>query len=306
MRKNAKIILSYTLFIFILVYIFKYTNFEFDKLLSISLGDFFILSFLSIVILFLNSYVLKLVMEAFRGKIALSDAFYISQYFGLFNYLPLKAGIIAEGTYLRVKHDFPVNKYIAGTVLVYLANFLTYFLVGAVLILIFDFSRVFQIIQPLYLILFLIAILIFILTYLFLPESIKNKNKYLGYLEHLFQSRKDLLESGRYIFYLIFASVIILFITAARLSAIFGALDYQISFHIVLMLAILTGFSFIVALTPGNLIVREAFLGGLTYIMVGDANIGIIASVFMRLFDLFWLVIFGAISAFKIKTGSQP
>jgi len=34
---------------------------------------------------------------------------------------------------------------------------------------------------------------------------------------------------------------------------------------------------------------------------IGDANIGIIASVFMRLFDLLWLIVFGAISSFKLS-----
>lgn len=301
MKSNLKVILSYALFIFLLIYIFKYADFDIQKLASISLWDFILLSIWSIAFLIFNGITLKLSMEAFKGKISFSKAFYISQYFSLFNYLPLKAGIIAEGAYLKVKYNFPLNKYIVGTILVYLANFFVYFLAGIPLIIFFDFSRVFQIIRPLYLILFLITILVLILAYLFLPESIKNKHKYFKYLNHLFQSRRDLLESGRYIFYLIFASIIVLFITTARLSVIFGVLNYQISFYITLMLAILAGFSFIVALTPGNLVVREAFLGGLTYVMIGDANIGIIASVFMRLFDLIWLIIFGAISSFKLN-----
>ncbi len=306
MKKNIKVILSYALFIFLLIYIFKYANFDFHKLISVSLRDFLILSILSIIPFFLNGSTLKLSMAIFKNQIAFSEAFYVSQYFSLFNYLPLKAGIIAEGTYLKIKHGFPINKYIAGAILVYLANFLIYFLVGAPLILFFDFSRVFKIISPVYLVLFILIILACIFIYLFLPESVKDKHKYLKYLEYLFQSRKDLLDSGKYVIYLIFVSAAVLLVMALRLLVIFNVLNYSIPFHIVLMLAILAGFSFIVALTPGNLVVREAFLGGLTYIMIGDANVGIIASVFMRLFDLLWLIVFGAISSFKLSAKGGP
>lgn len=299
--KKLKIIISYVLFALVLIYIFKYASFDLNKLASVSLWNFFIISSFSIFLLLFNGAALKLVIETFKGEIAFGESFYISQYFSLFNYLPLKAGIIAEGTYLKMKHNFPINKYISGTILAYLTNFLIYFLVGAPLILFFDFSRVFQIISPVYLILFLSVILISVLIYLFLPESVKDKHRYLKYLEYLFQSRGDLFESGRYIFYLAVVSAAVLFTVAWRLEIIFNVLNYTIPFYIVLMLAILTGFSFIVALTPGNLVVREAFLGGLTYVMLGDANIGIIASVIMRLFDLLWLIIFGAISAFKLN-----
>ncbi len=150
-KKNLKIILSCALFALILVYVFKYANFNLQKLLSISPENFFLLSVWSIILLFFNGATLKLSMEAFKGRISFREAFYISQYFSLFNFLPLKAGVIAEGAYLKLKHGFPVNKYIAGTVLVYLANFFIYLLIGAFLVLFFDFSRIFQIIRPLYL-----------------------------------------------------------------------------------------------------------------------------------------------------------
>lgn len=301
MKKNIKVILSYALFIFLLIYIFKYADFDIQKLASISLWNFFLLSVLSIITLLQNAATLKLSLAVFKKEISFCESFYISQYFSLFNYLPLKAGIIAEGAYLKIKHNFPVNKFITATILVYLSNFFVYFLVGIWLIIFFDFSQVFKAINPVYFILFILAVLVLIAAYLFLPESIKNKHKYLKYLEYLFQSRKDILNSGRHIGYLIIAAAIVLFVMALRFLVIFNVLNYSIPFYIVLMLAILTGFSFIVALTPGNLVVREAFLGGLTYIIMGDANIGVVASVIMRLFDLFWLIIFGTVSAFKLK-----
>ncbi len=301
MKNNLKIILSYALFVFLLLYIFKYADFDIQKMTSISLWNFFLLSVLSIIALLQNAAALKLSLAVFKKIISFREAFYISQYFSLFNYLPLKAGIIAEGAYLKIKHNFPVNKYIAGSILVYLTNFFVYFLVGAWLIIFFDFSRVFEAINPVYFIFFILAVLVLIALYLFLPESIKDKHKYLKYLEYLFQSRKDILNSGRHTSYLIIVAAIVLFIMALRLSVIFSVLNYSINFYIVLMLAILTGFSFIVALTPGNLIVREAFLGGLTYIMMGDANIGVVASVIMRFFDLLWLLILGSYSFFKLR-----
>ncbi|MBI5079623.1 flippase-like domain-containing protein [Candidatus Wolfebacteria bacterium] len=292
---------GYVLFLLLIFYILRFTNFDWHVLRSISAGYFWVLSFISVIFLVQNGIGLKLIVGFFKSKIGFIEAFHLSQFFDLLNYLPFKAGMIALGAHLKRNHNLPMNKYAAGTILVYTLNSIIYFIVGGWLVYFYNFSAIFRVVSPLYLSLFIGAVFAFALLYFFLPEF-KKDNRYFRYFNFLFQHRGDLVESKKYIFFSALLSLTVLFISALRIDILLKILNYHTPFYVSLMLAVLAGFSFIVAFTPGNLVVREAFLGGLTYLLIGNANIGIVISMFMRVFDLFWLLIFGSYSFFKLKS----
>lgn len=291
----------YLIFFLILVFIFKYADFDLSRLKLFTFFDIAMISIITVLMLVQNSVGLKFQMAIFNFSIKLKEAFFISQFYALLNYLPLKAGLIGEAAQLKMKYGFALNKFILSGIIIYVLNVLSFILIGAFIFLYYDFSFLFEVINIWYLVIFLILFFTTIIIYFLFPIKINTRSEYLNHLNLFFENKNVILNSKAHIFYLFLLIFASLFLIALRLYIYLHALGYDVSFHVVVLMGVFTGLSFFFSFTPGGIGVKEAFLGVMTYLLIGDATIGVVLSMINRVFDLSGLVLFGSYSFLQLK-----
>jgi uncharacterized membrane protein YbhN (UPF0104 family) len=296
--------LIYGVAILMVVGLLHYTNFDPRVLGTISPLHIGLIGGLTFLLLLHNAIGLVIFMSLFRYTISFFEAWHISQFYSLLNYLPLKAGLIGEAAHLKMRYGFPINTFVLGTVVIYALNFLAYGLLSAGAFVFVD-PTVFRtfvegINVPLLLFLGGVGILL-LLVFFFAPLTFSNGNKYTAHLNLLLQHRKELWRArGTLVWFFALISVGII-IFALRLMASFAAVGAPVSIPLAIILAVAAQFAFLFSITPAGLGVREAFLGGLTFLVLGDSGVGVAVALLNRLFDVAFVGIVGGLSFIRMR-----
>ena len=128
-----KIVIYIILGVLLTVFIVK-SDFDFSILTNINITDFIYLSFALFLSYLTTIYAIKLNFDLYQVKEKFTTISFITLGSSLLNYLPGKAGLISIGTYLKMKHKVPINKYIFVNILDYvLVTLMT--VIGVVLLL---------------------------------------------------------------------------------------------------------------------------------------------------------------------------
>lgn len=290
MSKRWKTILGYALGLTLLVYLFATLQFDWNKLAHLSWFDFIWLSILSIFLLCLNGWALSPQLTLFGLSIPKKEAFFIPQFYGLLNYLPLKAGLIGEGIQLNLRYGLPYRKYISANILVYAINFFLYALIALILFIFFPFNSIFPFAKPVYFLVFLAVIVLGVLIYIFLPRQIASHKVFAFF----FEDREKIWAGRKHVLTLTIITALSLIFTALRLFLVFRIFGYDMSVASALVMSILANLAFLFGLTPGGLGIRETFMGVLSFFIFQDISVGVVISMITRIFDFVWGAVFGA------------
>ena len=115
-----KKILVYIILVLILVYFILKTDFDFSVIFNMQFSDFVLLSAVML-LCFVNTFnaldIQLRMMDVSESKFNIA---LLSLATNLLNYLPAKGGMLSLGTFLKVKKNAPLNKYVFTTILIYM------------------------------------------------------------------------------------------------------------------------------------------------------------------------------------------
>ncbi|MFO7810037.1 MAG: lysylphosphatidylglycerol synthase domain-containing protein [Candidatus Delongbacteria bacterium] len=288
-------ILFYIIFLIVLSIIIVRSDFD---LSVIRHADLFQLLSLSAVMLlsytgtYLSVLVQFRILEVRESK---SNLLLLSLATNLLNYLPAKGGVLSLGTFLKAKKKVSINKFIFTTML-------TYGIVTVVTVLMSFFFLFDEKMKSFYDRVNFSAIII--ITILLLSGSIityyiakKNSDNFLmKYYLMFISNRHMILKNKLNLFFLSLAVVTGIVLYSARMYISFSIAGHPISLYHSFMIGVIANLSFFLSFTPGGLGVKEGFVGGVSYLLFGNAAIGIVASLIDRVINLIFAIITGSIS----------
>ena len=266
-RFRAPKILKNALFILVLA-----AGFIFLFLKGPRLQSFRHLNILEILLLLTVSFLGYLVLGlSFRSLVRIFDLdLTFKEWFGLtacnamFNYyLPARGGIVIKAYYLKKKHGLSYSHYaalMAGSVFLVLA---VASFVGLVVVLFISAvtGRFIVSLAVAFFLVFLGVLLTGLVTKQLLRLKIHRKFARLNlFLLNLRDGLGFFSEHKKYALDFCFLSVPFILIMAARLHLCFLALNFGVKFWTVLLIMIITQFSFLIAVIPGNLGIKEGVI----------------------------------------------
>ena len=292
-----KIVIYIILGVLLTVFIVR-SDFDFSVLLKIKIMDFVFLSFALFLSYSMTIYSIKLNFDLYQVKEKLTTISFITLTGNLLNYLPGKAGLVSIGTYLKVKHRVPINKYIFVNILDYvLVTLMT--VIGAVLLLNDKNIRelVFSLDLKTILFTLALAVVLIILAYFLAKRTkeIKISAYYITFVKNInivFQNKFTVLK-------LSFAIIIGILFFSLRMYLSFSFTGNEITIYESILIGIIANLSFFFSFTPGGIGIKEGMVGGISLLLFGNAEIGIIASLLDRVVNVIWTVILGTYSIRK-------
>jgi uncharacterized protein (TIRG00374 family) len=297
-RFRAPKILKNALFILVLA-----AGFIFLFLKGPRLQSFRHLNILEILLLLAVSFLGYLVLGlGFRSLVRIFDVdLTFKEWFGLtvcnnmFNYyLPARGGIVVKAYYLKKKHSLSYPHYaalMAGSVFLVLA---VASFVGLVVVLFVSAMRGRFIVSlaVAFFLVFLGVLLTGLVTKHLLRLKIHRKFARLSlFLSNLREGLGFFSEHKKYALDFCLLSGFFLLLIAVRLHLCFLALNFSVKFWSVLLIMVITEFSFLISVIPGNLGIKEGiivFSGGIFAISADQA---LAAAILDRAVSL--VVIFG-------------
>jgi len=267
------------------------------------LQSFMNLNILEILLLLTVSFLGYLVLGlSFRSLVRIFDVrLTFKEWFGLtvcnamFNYyLPARGGIVVKAYYLKKKHGLSYPHYaalMAGSVFLVLA--VASFAGLAVVLFVSAVTGQFIVsLAVAFFLVFLGVLLSGLITKQLLRLKIHGKFARLNlFLLNLRGGLSFFSEHKKYALDFCLFSALFLLIMAVRLYLCFLALNFSVKFWAVLLIMVITEFSFLISVIPGNLGIKEGvivFSGGLFGISVDQA---LAAAILDRAVSL--IIIFG-------------
>ncbi|PID29163.1 MAG: hypothetical protein CR982_03580 [Candidatus Cloacimonadota bacterium] len=295
---KKKIFIYIALSIVLAFFIYK-SDFDFSLLLDITVPQFLGLSTLSILGFFIGSLYFYTGFKIFGVKESFKNYFYytVASYF--LNYLPLKINLIFLGDFLRRKHGLGIKKYSVVILLNYLLIVSSAILLAFYLLLFDDISIFLSYFIDLKSKLPTVWIVLSLILTIFLIILFVLKKKDRLNFFNLFEFYSLLKRNLVSILYLKLYVLLQILIFSGRLYIVFLSLGIDISFNQALFFGLISNFSFLFNFTPGGIGVKESLLGSLTYITMGNFEVGVVASLLDRTINFLWVLIFGS---FSLKT----
>jgi len=285
----------YIILVIILIIFISRSDYDFKVILNASAQD---LTFLGAVILlsyFSTFLSIAIQLRLLDVKEERKNICMLSLATNLLNYLPAKGGMISFGTFLKVKKKVPVNKFVFSTMLIYIL--VTIFTLLLSLFFIFDerMIRLYVKINLSYILMLFALLLIALIISINLAR--KKKDNALSKYYLLFLSNKDMIFRNKlnmfYLFVLIFTGIVLF---SMRMYFAFRIAGSEITLYDSLLIGVIANLSFFFSFTPGGLGVKEGFVGGISFILFGNAGIGVVASLADRGVNLILTLITGTIA----------
>lgn len=221
-----------------------------------------------------------------------SNVVFISLATNLLNYLPAKGGMISLGTFLKVKKKVPVNRFVFVTMLIYI--FVTIVTVLISFVFIFDrrMMDLYSRLNLFYLLIFAaVSVTVLILSILI---ALKNRDNIISKYYLLFLRNRSLISTNKLnIFYLVLIILAGITLFSMRMYFAFRISGFSISSYDAFLIGVIANLSFFLSFTPGGLGIKEGFVGGISYLLFGNAGVGIVASLADRAVNLILTIITG-------------
>ncbi|HXK48950.1 MAG TPA: lysylphosphatidylglycerol synthase domain-containing protein [Clostridiales bacterium] len=294
-----KKIITYIIFAALLaVFIFR-SDYDFRVILNADLPLVLLLGF-TILLSYCNTY---FSVDAHFRILSVNDSrlniMLLSLASNLLNYLPAKGGVISLGTFLKVKKKVPVNRFIFVTILGYII--VTAVTVAVSMFFLFDekMLELYRRIDLTYLMIF--AAVVICALFISVTAAKKNRGNYISRYYLLFLSNRQIIRGNELnILYLIFTILGGITLFSLRMYFAFRIAGHEISMYHALMTGVIANLSFFLSFTPGGLGVKESFVGGISYLLFGSAELGIVASLADRAVNLILTIITGTYAVRKL------
>jgi len=291
-----KIIVYIILFVILISFIIK-SDYDFSIIFKADIRDAAMLSVI-ILLSYLSTYFAVHIQLRLLGvEEKKMNVCMLSLATNLLNYLPAKGGMISLGTFLKIKKKVPVNKFVFSTVLVYF--FVTVFTLLLSMIFIFDgrMLKFYEKINVIYVLLFCAVSLTVLVSSIILAR--KNRDNVISKYYMLFLSNREMIFRNKMnLFYLVLTIFAGIAFFSLRMYFAFRIAGSEISAYDALLIGVIANLSFFLSFTPGGLGVKEGFVGGISFLLFGNAAVGVVASLADRGINLILTVITGT-AAFR-------
>jgi uncharacterized protein (TIRG00374 family) len=276
-------ILSFILLLAALAAIALYIRAHGDSLRAVSrlsIRDGALLFVLGVFTIAVNGLFLKTFAAKYQVNLLAKEWFGLAAVTTMGNYLtPFSGGMIARAAYLKKRHSLSYSKFATLLAANYLLVYLVIALAGILLICLSPssagYSRA--------LLLFFAGVAGLILVLLKVKRVHRNvTNRYVEALNHALQGWEEMMKDR-------ILAVKILFLTAVNITAgallfyiAFGALGFPVTFTTALLIYLITSFSLLINVTPGNFGVQEAVSSFAAAMLGAGAGLGLMAALMIR------------------------
>ena len=262
---------------------------NFELIRRISLIDLVILLCIRLAFLVENGIGLDLLARKFGVKLSLMEWFGLAMVTAMGNYLtPFYGGMVSRAVYLKQKHTLPYSSFLSVLTASYLISFTLIGFLGMTGILLVGWET-----QTFYWNLFAFFCIVSTST-LFLMFGPRVKIRIGGRIGKAITNALDGWDLIRRDFVLIAKlsglGLVNLLTIALGTYVSYHALGSQVSFGVVVLIAMMATFSLFVGITPGNLGIQEAIISFSSAYLGAGFNVGILASLLLRVATL--LIVF--------------
>jgi len=267
-------------------------------LMDISLVDTLLLTALAVTMIGMNGLFLKAFAAKFGIDLTPPEWFGLASITAMGNYLtPFSGGLIARATYLKHRHALPYARFLALITANYLVVFWVVGVTGILTISTFWHSNLFfwQIA------LFFTGVVIVISVLLAVRGSKIPGNNRLARSINAALEGWDLIRSDRTLLgTLITYSLINIILNGVLFLAAYHAIGCEVPVTTALLVSLLSVFSLLVRITPGNFGIQEAIISLGSEILGSGAGIGLLVSLLIRAASLIPILILGPIFSFVL------
>jgi uncharacterized protein (TIRG00374 family) len=256
------------------------------------------------IVFYLNGVFIKVILQTFKKKISLIEAFYVSVISSLGNYfLPMRGGAVIRSVYLKKNFEFPYEYFVSTLYGYYIIVFLVNAFVGLISLVVISIKYNVTSI-PLYLFFGGLFAVMLVLSFVKFPvkkiKGSKNKvlDKVLSVIKNILEGWNMIVENKRLLISLIVITLIALVVGIALFYFEFRALSIDASIMNVILYNCLSGVSLLVSITPGSLGIREGIFSITSDILgIGNEQImqlalldrGVSVIVLVVLFVVLWV-----------------
>lgn len=229
------------------------------------------------IVFYLNGVFIKVILQTFKKKISLIEAFYVSVISSLGNYfLPMRGGAVIRSVYLKKNFEFPYEYFVSTLYGYYIIVFLVNAFVGLISLVVISMKYGITSI-PLYLFFGGLFVAMLVLSFVKFPvkkiKGSKNKviDKVLSVIKNILEGWNMIVENKRLLISLIVITLVALVAGIALFYFEFRALSIDASIMNVILYNCLSGVSLLVSITPGSLGIREGIFS-ITSDILGISN----------------------------------
>jgi len=286
-----KLIIYIILAVLLIVFIIR-SDYDFSVILNADPFDVLMLTIVITLSYISTFFAVDIQMRILEVKEKKLNVAFLSMATNLLNYLPAKGGMISLGTFLKVKKKVPVNRFVFVTILIYIIVTIVTVLIS--LFFIFD-SRMIELYSRINLLYFLIFVISGITALLLsVLIALKNRDNAISRYYLLFLRNRNLIGKNKLnILYLILVIIAGITLFSLRMYFAFRIAGYEISVYHALMTGVIANLSFFLSFTPGGLGVKVSFVGGISYLLLGSAELGVVAALADRAVNLILTIITG-------------
>jgi uncharacterized membrane protein YbhN (UPF0104 family) len=267
-------------------------------ILNISLVNALLLIALTVMLTGTNGFFLKAFAAKFGIGLCLSEWFGLAMITTMGNHLtPFPGGMIARATYLKHRHAFPYTKFITLITANYLVIFWVVGMAGALTMIIFyNSNRFFWQVT-----LFFVSLIIAISGLVILRTVNLRGNSRLVELINAALDGWNLIKNDKALLVkLITCSLINIILNGFLFLAAYSATGSAAPFTTALLVSLLSVFSILVRITPGNFGIQEAIISLSSEMAGAGAGIGLLVSLLIRAASLIPAFTLGPIFSFLL------
>jgi len=294
-------VLSALVFLAVVFFIGLYLKSNSDllrPLLKISLVDTLLLTALAVGLIGMNGLFLKAFAVKFGIDLSPREWFGLAAITAMGNYLtPFSGGLIARASYLKHRHAFPYAQFLTLITANYLVVFWVVGMTGILTISAFWHSNRFfwQIAIS------FVSIVIFISGLVAVRKTKIPGNNRLAKIINTALDGWDLIKSDRSLLgRLILYSLINIILNGFLFLVAYHAIGHAVPMMTALLVSLLSVFSLLVRITPGNFGIQEAIISLGSEAMGAGAEVGLLVSLLIRAASLIPIFTLGPIFSFVL------
>ena len=267
-------------------------------ILNISLANTLWLIALTMMLIGMNGLFLKAFAIKFGVDLYFLEWFGLAMITTMGNYLtPFSGGLVARATYLKHRHAFSYTKFLTLITANYLVVFWVIGMAGVpTMIIFYNSSRFFWQLTLLF------ASLIAAISGLVMGRMVKMPgNNRLTKLINTMLDGWDLIKNDKSLLIkLITFSFINITLNGFLFLVAYNATGYTVHFTTALLISLLSAFSLLVKITPGNFGIQEAIISLSSEMVGAGAGIGLLVSLLIRAASLIPAFTLGPIFSFLL------
>ena len=252
----------------------------FNHIRNMSVWSGLLLFLMSVTMLAANGLFLRIFAKKFNMDLHVKEWFGLAAVTAMGNYLtPLSGGLVARAAYLKRRHDFPYAHFLAMLA----ANYMIAFAVISVTGIVTLFTLTGTGSHWWTVLLFFLATLSTILLVLLVPStSIGSRHRWLIFVHHAMEGLHAIRRDGALLGKLIAVTFLNIAVGALLLFAAFESTGFAIQFSAALLIYLLTSYTVLINITPGNLGVQEVVTSLSAAMLGAGADAGLLASLVVR------------------------